>query len=56
MTALFLPFKASAANEIVAENDDEMVSVDQSVLSSSQSGAIGENNVVSVESAPISSN
>ena len=56
MTALFLPFKASAANTIVAEDEEDMVSIDQSVLNSSQSGAISENNIVSVESAPISSN
>ncbi|MGX1308834.1 hypothetical protein AB7M35_003592 [Amorphus suaedae] len=56
MTALFLPFKASAANTIVAEDEEDMVVVDQSVLNSSQSGAVSENNVVSVESAPISSN
>lgn len=56
LTALFLPFAASEANTEVAESNSDVVSVDQTVLQSSQSGARNENNVVSASSSPISSN
>lgn len=56
LTGLLLPFSGAEAETVVADNSDDLVANDQAVLSSSQSGVVSENNVVSVESSPISSN
>ncbi|WP_018699485.1 hypothetical protein [Amorphus coralli] len=56
LVGLFLPFKGAEAKAVVAENNDDVVAVDDAPLSSEQNGAESEVGLFQVGSSDIFSN